>query len=112
IGDNPLTDGEGARRLGMPCVLIGRSACAHFATLALMLEGVRLPAQVPADRLMPVCASAPQCSPQPIGSLQRPYRTLLLHAPTQAHEEGRAARAGDAGTVPNRSYLTACPGRY
>jgi len=63
IGDNPLTDGEGARRLGMPCVLIGRSACAHFATLALMLESERLPAQVPADRLMPVCASAPQCSP-------------------------------------------------
>src|SRR5262249_55173460 len=47
IGDNPKTDGEGARRLGIPCVLIGRWAGADFASLALLLESECLPPQVP-----------------------------------------------------------------
>jgi len=42
IGDNPKTDGEGARRFGIPYVLIGRGAGADFATLAHLLESERL----------------------------------------------------------------------
>ncbi|HEY1611516.1 MAG TPA: HAD hydrolase-like protein, partial [Paraburkholderia sp.] len=34
IGDNPLTDGAGAKRLSMPCLLVGSHAHANVASLA------------------------------------------------------------------------------
>lgn len=43
IGDNPATDGEGARRMGIDCVLVGPSAEAHFADLGAMLRSRHAP---------------------------------------------------------------------
>lgn len=43
IGDNPATDGEGARRMGIDCVLVGPSAGAHFADLAAMVRSEHAP---------------------------------------------------------------------
>jgi HAD superfamily hydrolase (TIGR01450 family) len=38
IGDNPTTDGEGARRMGIGCILVGPSAGAQFTGLAAMMQ--------------------------------------------------------------------------
>jgi 4-nitrophenyl phosphatase len=38
IGDNPLTDGAGARQLAMQCLLVGRHAQAHIESLASLFE--------------------------------------------------------------------------
>jgi len=43
IGDNPATDGEGARRMGIPCILVGPSAEAQFSGLAAMLQSREAP---------------------------------------------------------------------
>src|SRR5262249_28458014 len=58
IGDNAKPDGEGARRLGIPCVLIGRCAGADFASLALLLESERLPPQAASGGFVLAPASA------------------------------------------------------
>ncbi|MFM0199257.1 HAD-IIA family hydrolase [Paraburkholderia fungorum] len=38
IGDNPLTDGAGARQLAMQCLLVGRHVDAHLESLALLFR--------------------------------------------------------------------------
>ncbi|WP_233829348.1 HAD-IIA family hydrolase [Paraburkholderia sp. ZP32-5] len=38
IGDNPLTDGAGARQLAMQCLLVGRDASANVSSLAPLFE--------------------------------------------------------------------------
>ena len=43
IGDNPATDGEGARRMGIGCILVGPSAEAQFTGLAAMLQSQEAP---------------------------------------------------------------------
>ena len=43
IGDNPATDGEGARRLGIACVLVGNCAGARFGSLTAMLRSRQAP---------------------------------------------------------------------
>jgi HAD superfamily hydrolase (TIGR01450 family) len=42
IGDNPATDGEGARRLGIRCVLVGPRDGMDYSGLGDMLSGKRL----------------------------------------------------------------------
>jgi HAD superfamily hydrolase (TIGR01450 family) len=43
IGDNPATDQEGARRMALPCVLVGSDPGAHFQSLAEMMHSRRPP---------------------------------------------------------------------
>lgn len=43
IGDNPATDREGARRMGVVCVLVGRDPGAHFQNLAEMVRSSQPP---------------------------------------------------------------------
>jgi HAD superfamily hydrolase (TIGR01450 family) len=43
IGDNPVTDREGARRMGIKCVLIGPAAEAQFRDLMAMMDGSEVP---------------------------------------------------------------------
>jgi HAD superfamily hydrolase (TIGR01450 family) len=41
VGDNPATDQEGARRMDIPCVLVGSQPGAHFKSLAAMMRSRR-----------------------------------------------------------------------
>lgn len=43
IGDNPVTDGQGARQLGIHCVLVGKNSGAQFGSLSAMLGSQRAP---------------------------------------------------------------------
>jgi hypothetical protein len=43
IGDNPATDREGARRMGVICVLVGSDPGAHFQNLAEMVGSSQPP---------------------------------------------------------------------
>jgi HAD superfamily hydrolase (TIGR01450 family) len=43
IGDNPATDEEGARRMGIPCVLVGSQPGAHFKSLVAMIRNRHAP---------------------------------------------------------------------
>jgi HAD superfamily hydrolase (TIGR01450 family) len=43
IGDNPATDQEGARRMALPCVLVGSDPGAHFQSLAQLMHSRRPP---------------------------------------------------------------------
>jgi ribonucleotide monophosphatase NagD (HAD superfamily) len=45
IGDNPATDREGARRMGVVCVLVGSDPGAHFQDLAEMVRSSQPPRQ-------------------------------------------------------------------
>jgi ribonucleotide monophosphatase NagD (HAD superfamily) len=54
IGDNPATDQEGARRMALPCVLVGSGPGAHFQSLAELMRSRGPPAAseaVPRGRL-------------------------------------------------------------
>ena len=43
IGDNPLTDAEGARRMGITCILVGADKEAQFDGLMSMIKSRELP---------------------------------------------------------------------
>jgi HAD superfamily hydrolase (TIGR01450 family) len=43
VGDNPATDEAGARRIDIPCVLVGAQPGAHFKSLAAMMRSRQAP---------------------------------------------------------------------